>query len=96
MQKLARVLVFASCFIFMIGELSAQEIKGTVKSEEGKVVPFANVYWLNTTIGTTTDEKGEFTIPSHNQTNNLVISSVGYTSDTLKVITTPILIELKN
>jgi len=96
MQKLAKLLMVACCVVLAIGELSAQEIKGTVNSEDGKVVPFANVYWLNTTIGTTTNENGKFNISTTDKSNRLVVSSVGYTSDTIQVSTSPINIQLKN
>jgi outer membrane receptor for ferrienterochelin and colicin len=96
MQKLAKMLVFACCFVFAIGELSAQEIKGKVKSESGAVVPFANVYWLNTTIGTTTSETGDFSIKKTDKSSRLVVSSVGFTSDTISVSTSTITIQLKN
>ncbi len=45
----------------------------------------ANVYWLNTSVGTTTDEKGWFTIPYKNNYKKLVISYVGYKTDTLTI-----------
>ena len=37
----------------------------------------ANVYWLNTTIGTTTNEKGWFSIPYKSTYKKLVVSFVG-------------------
>lgn len=45
----------------------------------------ANVYWLNTTVGTTTNEKGWFTIPYKTTYKKLVISYVGYKTDTLTI-----------
>lgn len=45
----------------------------------------ANVYWLNTTVGTTTNEKGWFTIPYKTSYKKLVISYVGYKTDTLTI-----------
>lgn len=45
----------------------------------------ANVYWLETTIGTATDSNGNFEIPIHHGSNQLVISFVGYEPDTLLV-----------
>lgn len=43
----------------------------------------ANVYWLNTTVGTTTNEKGWFTIPYKKEYKKLVVSYVGYKTDTI-------------
>lgn len=45
----------------------------------------ANVYWLGTTVGTTTNEKGWFTIPYKKSYKKLVISYVGYKTDTLTI-----------
>jgi hypothetical protein len=45
----------------------------------------ANVYWLNTTVGTTTNEKGWFAIPYKKEYKKLVISYVGYKTDTLTI-----------
>tara|TARA_R110000787_G_scaffold91628_11_gene193058 strand:+ start:2347 stop:4587 length:2241 start_codon:yes stop_codon:yes gene_type:complete len=45
----------------------------------------ANVYWLNTSVGVTTNEKGWFTIPYKSNYKKLVISFIGYKTDTLTV-----------
>jgi len=45
----------------------------------------ANVYWLNTSVGTTTNEKGWFTIPYKSSYNKLVVSYVGYKTDTITI-----------
>ena len=45
----------------------------------------ANVFWLNTSIGATTDEKGWFKIPYQKNYNKLVVSYVGYKTDTLTI-----------
>ena len=45
----------------------------------------ANVYWLNTSIGATTNEKGWFTIPYKKSYKKLVVSYVGYKTDTLNI-----------
>lgn len=44
-----------------------------------------NVYWLNTQVGTTTNEKGWFEIPYKPAYKKLVISYVGYKTDTLTI-----------
>ena len=43
----------------------------------------ANVYWLNSSTGATTNEKGWFTIPYKKSYKKLVVSYVGYKTDTL-------------
>ena len=45
----------------------------------------ANVYWLNSSTGATTNEKGWFTIPYKKSYKKLVVSYVGYKTDTLNI-----------
>jgi len=45
----------------------------------------ANIFWLNTSVGATTDEKGWFKIPYKKNYNKLVVSYVGYKTDTLVI-----------
>ncbi len=64
-----------------------QTLKGRVQGENlGKKEPLfgANVYWLGTTIGVVTDEEGNFSI-AREKPGKLVVSYIGYTSDTLSV-----------
>ena len=42
-----------------------------------------NIYWLNTSIGTVTDIDGKFTIPYKKNYKKLVISYVGFRTDTI-------------
>jgi len=68
----------------------AQGLHGAVYELSGtppqKVpLPGANVYWVGTTLGATTDTSGHFSIPRSAQSNRLVVSFVGYLNDTLKV-----------
>ncbi|SEB67597.1 Outer membrane receptor proteins, mostly Fe transport [Tenacibaculum sp. MAR_2009_124] len=45
----------------------------------------ASVYWLGTTIGVFTDEKGRFAVPYKKEYKKLVISFVGFRTDTLLI-----------
>lgn len=45
----------------------------------------ANVYWEGSPIGTMTDEDGMFSIPYSKDYNKLIISFVGFESDTLTI-----------
>ncbi|NNL17060.1 MAG: TonB-dependent receptor, partial [Flavobacteriaceae bacterium] len=45
----------------------------------------ANVYWLDTTIGTVTGVDGNFTIDYSREYTKLVISYVGFKTDTLTI-----------
>jgi outer membrane receptor for ferrienterochelin and colicin len=67
----------------------AQKLMGVVveKDNAGKdqPLPGANVYWLGTTKGTTTRDNGVFLIDRIDGNKRLVISFVGYKSDTLTI-----------
>jgi len=82
--------------------LIAQEsVKGVVVTinQKGEIesVPFANVYWLNSNYGTSTDSNGVFQLAIPSNARQLVVSYVGYQSDTLAVndYNQPITVEIK-
>lgn len=85
--------VFVFCFwgfVMIANVVSAQKIKGLVcesTSDQVEVpVPYANVFWLGTTIGTTTDINGTFQIDRIGKKEaKLVVSYVGYQPDTMEV-----------
>ncbi len=45
----------------------------------------ANVYWMDSQIGTITNEEGLFSIPYSKEYNKLIISYIGFESDTLTI-----------
>lgn len=64
-------------------------VSGTVVEvkEDGTLIPLigANIYWMNTASGTSSDEKGQFSLEREEGAHMLIISYVGYGSDTLHV-----------
>lgn len=78
------ILMLLPCWI-----LAQQNLEGEVVelNEEQKVVGLegASVYWLDSSIGTITDFDGKFTIPYDETYDKLVISYVGYQTDTITV-----------
>ena len=48
-------------------------------------LPGASVYWMNSQIGTITKEDGTFAIPFSKEYDKLIISYVGFESDTLTI-----------
>ncbi len=64
-------------------------IKGIVLQETntGKLNPLfnASIYWLGTNTGVFTDSVGVFSISSNANSNKLVISYIGYKSDTIDI-----------
>ncbi|MBU2922986.1 TonB-dependent receptor [Winogradskyella psychrotolerans] len=76
-------------FMFLSLMLSAQEqLKGVVlETSSGKEMPLpgANVYWLSSSVGAITNEDGTFTLPYKFSYNKLVVSYVGFKSDTITI-----------
>ncbi|MEM1337857.1 MAG: TonB-dependent receptor [Bacteroidota bacterium] len=66
---------------------SQQQVEGMVMEANPAGEPIglagANVYWLGSPIGTITNEEGLFSIPYSEEYNKLIISYVGFTTDTL-------------
>lgn len=68
---------------------SQEKVEGMVMeaNSENKHIglPGANVYWMDSQIGTITNEEGLFSIPYSEEYNKLIISYVGFESDTLTI-----------
>ena len=70
------------------GIAQTENISGTISGKEGgTVVPLVgvNVHWAGTTVGTATDENGRFLLKKVSTTDKLILSYVGYSTDTLRV-----------
>ncbi|MEL7120480.1 MAG: TonB-dependent receptor [Bacteroidota bacterium] len=82
------LLLFLPALVF---SQSKSRIEGKVVEEiaDGTQQPLigANVYWLNTEEGTTTNEEGYFKLKRSKATNQLVVSYIGYKTDTLEINT---------
>jgi outer membrane receptor for ferrienterochelin and colicins len=66
---------------------TAQNLNGQVfdKSDQNAVLPGASLVWAGTNSGALSDTKGSFTLPFSTHTNKLVVSFIGYKTDTLTV-----------
>jgi len=77
-------------FLFLLGllfpcVLFAQTIRGKVTNDKNEPLIGANVYWANSTIGTTTGTTGEYELSSASRMGHaLVARYIGYTSDTIR------------
>ena len=68
--------------------LAQEEIKGKIYSKLNEdLIPISgvNVYWLDTSKGTISNKDGKFSIPKNNNTNKLILSFIGFQTDTLLV-----------
>lgn len=74
------LLVFAMLLVGFTTVMAQRTITGTVTDENGETVPFANVFIDGTTIGTTTDIDGNYTleIPADAEGGTIVVSFTGY------------------
>ena len=69
---------------------SQDPLSGIIKYQENnKIYPLtgANVFWQNTSVGTVTDMEGNFQLQRVSDTDWLIISHIGFKTDTLKVET---------
>ena len=86
MKSILQLIVLLPLFLF-----SQKEIKGIVmeQNSNNERVPLlgANVFWLNTTLGTMTSDDGTFTVPYDTSYKKLVISYIGFRTDTLLIET---------
>ena len=84
--------IYILLFIFSWSVQSQQLLSGQIKIQEFEsktLIEGANLFWLNTSIGTISDKTGSFKIPMTPKSNQLVISYLGFKTDTL-TITKPI------
>jgi outer membrane receptor for ferrienterochelin and colicin len=84
MKLILYILIALPSFLFsqenLIGKIMEVNEKGYHLSLNG-----ANVFWLDTTVGTISDIDGNFSIPYKDEYKRLVISYVGYKTDTLEI-----------
>ena len=84
--------IYTLLFMFSWSVQSQQPLSGQIKIQEFEsktLIEGANLFWLNTSIGTISDKTGSFKIPMTPKSNQLVISYLGFKTDTL-TITKPI------
>ncbi len=82
MKRVCVILLLAPFFC-----LAQEKIEGVVYANTNKPIKLsgANVYWQDSQIGVVTNFDGEFSIPYKKEFNRLIISYVGYKTDTLTV-----------
>jgi outer membrane receptor for ferrienterochelin and colicin len=80
-KKIAVLLLFISSSLFA----QNSEIKGTILDEDNIPLMGANVFWQGTSIGTTSDENGKFTLKTSPDTKNLLVSYIGFKTQKIEV-----------
>ena len=84
--RLVLLLIFHIVVSFSINASSLIEVKGVVRdSVTNETLPFASVYFKNTTDGVMTDEKGNFSLKSYSESKTLIVSMMGYKEKQIRV-----------
>lgn len=60
-------------------------LSGSVTDANGEALPGVNLIWLGTTTGTTTNLSGAFELKRTDRDQQLVVSCIGFTTDTLAI-----------
>ena len=82
MKKLLLTVIMLGLVSLVKAQIQGEVLEGKPSGNKKPLIA-ANVYWLNTTKGTTTDANGHFVLDETEETTMLVVSYVGYQSDTL-------------
>ena len=80
-------LTFALSFFVTCVCLAQVKVSGKVVDTGGQPIPYANVYFPNTTIGTITDEEGLFYMEDETSHTQLTVSFMGYETNTINIKT---------
>lgn len=77
--------IFTVAVCLMVISCFAQSIQGTIKSQNGEAVPFANVAVLNSARGTVADKDGRFSLDLATGSYQLQFSAVGFATKIQRV-----------
>lgn len=84
LNKILFSFILIACF--SVPAQAQETLSGRVLDSDGKAIPSANVYWTGSSDGTITDIDGHFELGvSASLPAKVVVSYVGFTSDTLLV-----------
>lgn len=84
MKRLLYIIALLPLFSLSQETVSGMVMEANEKNEHIPL-PGANIYWLDTTVGTVTDIDGKFSVPYETSYSKLVISYVGFKTDTLTI-----------
>lgn len=85
MKKIVYIVLMLPMFMLSQDNISGMIMEANEKNEHIGLVG-ANVYWLNSSIGTVTDIDGMFSLAYSEAYTKLVISYVGFKTDTITVM----------
>ena len=82
-KKIALLLLFFASISY-----SQEVINGKIVDENNEPLLGANVFWQNTSTGTTSNIDGEFSIKKIEESTNLIVSYIGYKTKKIAVTST--------
>lgn len=98
MHKLINHIGIILLLILTSHTIYGQQLEGTLyeinEDEKKQVLAGATIYWQNTSIGSISDSHGRFVIPRKNQERHLIVSFIGYQSDTVLIDKDQTILEL--
>ena len=77
------ILIFLS---FSFSLLAQTKVSGLVFDEQGEPVPYANVIFSDSRVGTITNENGKFYLESDDNYSEIQITFVGFVTETIPLI----------
>ncbi|MDC1162422.1 DUF5686 family protein [Tenacibaculum sp.] len=78
--------VLTICVIFIsFCAFSQVSISGKVVDENNNPIPYVNILFKNTTIGTTTDDNGLFNLRNNNKYASVLVSSLGFVNKVINL-----------
>lgn len=80
-----RNILFYTALLCTLMVQAQDKLGGKVLDENSQPLPGASLYWLNTNVSASTDADGTFEIPYKTEYKKLLVSYIGYTTDTLTV-----------
>ena len=95
MHKLLLMLMAFCLGVHGFAQVKGRVVEPNVSKKGFDAVPGVVIFWKNTSIVTTSDSNGVFKIASTNKTNKLVVTALGYKTDTLLIKDTTKFITIK-
>ena len=80
-MKKKKLLFLGLCFLLTVCAFAQTKVSGLVLDETEQPLPFANVYFKNSSEGVITDENGKFYLESENVYSAIVVSFVGFSAN---------------
>ena len=84
MKNILYLLILLPAYVFSQEKITGMIMEANEKKEHIGLAG-ANIYWLDTSVGTVTDMDGRFSLDYKKEYTKLVISYVGFKTDTISI-----------